>query len=372
MQGFPHQLPLETVDSYRQIAGSRQLGQLERSGQFAPVERFNLFTERDRLKQAMRKNNFSSESQQTVFAAFNFAAHHHLENYRESGEHMMTHLLALAHRLIERQGDARHVAGALLHDVVEEAHAPFEEIEGLTRGAAERKHEAVRERRLDEVYEHFGTDIGSTVENLTQLPGEDFGSYAHRILYSGDYHAIAIKIQDVLHNIETIRGLRESKRESMLANYAKFYEVAARLDTRTAEQIRLALKTAGSPIEIQHVGGHVAIVPSRLMPGWLIHVPVGERPLAIVHAPVTRPHLIEVGMPFDEAKGWDRAYWRPRLKAIGLDSEGKGIVDARKPDARYWPRKFGDRVYYTVELAGRDHEWLAGQVEQLYREALGE
>ena len=76
-------------------------------------------------------------------------------------------------------------------------------------------------------------------------------------------------------------------------------------------------------------------------------------------------------MPYDESKGWDRAYWRPRLNAIGLDNEGRGVIEARKPDARYWPRKFGDRVYFVVELADRNHEWLAQQVEQLYREALG-
>lgn len=336
--------------------------------------KFNLFKEQARLATAMQHNGFTDEQQSTVMQAFNFAAHHHLEHYRDSDDHMMVHLLTLAHRLLEHGGDERHVVGALLHDVVEEATASEDELKGLTRQRDIRAaHEAAKARRLGEVYRHFGDGIGQTVENLTQQSGEDFGSYSFRILHGGDHHAIAIKIHDVLHNIETISSLRPSRREHMLENYAKFFEVAARLDTPTANRIREGLEAAGLRPEVNRIGGYAAIAPSRLLPGWLMQTPIGERPLALVHEPVVRHNLVEVGMPFDEEKGWDRAFWTPRLKAIGVDTEGSGVVGVKKPDARLWPRKFGDRVYFVIELKGdgRDHRWLADQIEDVYKRALG-
>src|SRR6476660_7063061 len=78
--------------------------------------------------------------------AFDFAELHHRGQSRRSGEEFVNHPWAVAQICAELHLDEQTIAAALLHDVVEDTNAEFEDVQA-----------------------EFGPDIAHLVEGVTKL-----------------------------------------------------------------------------------------------------------------------------------------------------------------------------------------------------------
>lgn len=131
--------------------------------------------------------------------AFDFAVKSHHDQFRISGEEYITHPIAVAKILVGLKTDYMAVAASLLHDVIEDAGVPLEEI---------------RDR--------FGEQIALLVDGVTKISGITFNTYQERQAESlrkmllsmlKDLRVILIKFADRLHNMRTIDALPERSRQ---------------------------------------------------------------------------------------------------------------------------------------------------------------
>jgi GTP diphosphokinase / guanosine-3',5'-bis(diphosphate) 3'-diphosphatase len=147
-----------------------------------------------------------------VAACFDFAAHAHGEQRRESGQPYATHLVEVCRillELLEARLDTTLVCAALLHDVVEDTDVTAEDIE-----------------------KRFGREVASLVEGVTKLAGLHFDSREaaqaenfRRMLLSmaQDLRVIFIKLADRLHNMRTLEFLRPDKAQRIAAETRDIY-----------------------------------------------------------------------------------------------------------------------------------------------------
>jgi len=68
--------------------------------------------------------NRPSEDPWLVPPAYDIAAERHRDQFRNSGEPYLSHLLEVAHILADMRLDATTLAAALLHDVIEDTEFP--------------------------------------------------------------------------------------------------------------------------------------------------------------------------------------------------------------------------------------------------------
>jgi GTP pyrophosphokinase len=130
--------------------------------------------------------------------AYEFAAAAHRGQKRLTGEDYMVHPLAVARLLTELEMDDTTLAGALLHDVVEDT--------GI---------------QLEEVQQKFGPEIALLVDGVTKLRRIQFESGRERqaenlrrmlLAMAQDLRVILIKLADRLHNLRTLQPLPEQRR----------------------------------------------------------------------------------------------------------------------------------------------------------------
>lgn len=138
-----------------------------------------------------------------IDAAFDFAKKAHQGQKRKSGEDYILHPVAVARILLEIGMDAKTIAAALLHDVVEDT--------GV---------------KIGEIRENFGDDVAMLVNGVTNLGQIDFSAYSNReeieeaivrlknenlrqlfLAMSDDIRVVIIKLADRLHNMQTIKSL---------------------------------------------------------------------------------------------------------------------------------------------------------------------
>lgn len=129
--------------------------------------------------------------------SYNFAHAAHAGQDRESGEPYFIHPLAVAEILSEMRADSASLSAALLHDCVEDTSVS-----------------------LDTIREEFGEEVASLVEGLTKTEGIQFASKEEyqaenlrKVLLATtkDIRVILIKLSDRLHNMRTLKCLREDK-----------------------------------------------------------------------------------------------------------------------------------------------------------------
>ncbi len=129
--------------------------------------------------------------------SYDFAHDAHAGQDRESGEAYFVHPLAVACILAEMRADSASLAAALLHDCVEDASVSLETIK-----------------------ERFGDEVAMLVEGLTKTEGIQFSSKEEykaenlrKVLLATtkDIRVILIKLADRLHNMRTIKFVREDK-----------------------------------------------------------------------------------------------------------------------------------------------------------------
>src|SRR6202022_4169672 len=88
----------------------------------------HLVTRLEELLAKLRKNR-PSEDPWMVRRAYEIAAERHRDQFRNSGEPSITHLLEVAHILADLRLDATTLSAAILHDVIEDAEFPVARIE---------------------------------------------------------------------------------------------------------------------------------------------------------------------------------------------------------------------------------------------------
>ncbi|HEY1949723.1 MAG TPA: bifunctional (p)ppGpp synthetase/guanosine-3',5'-bis(diphosphate) 3'-pyrophosphohydrolase [Bryobacteraceae bacterium] len=141
--------------------------------------------------------------------AYRFAAEHHRQQKRRSGELYITHPLWVAHILADMQMDQVSLQTALLHDVLEDTLASPEELR-----------------------EKFGEDVLRCVDGVTKLSKISFANRHDRqaeslrkmlLAMTSDIRVIIVKLADRLHNMRTIGALPREKQETIAQETIDIY-----------------------------------------------------------------------------------------------------------------------------------------------------
>jgi GTP diphosphokinase / guanosine-3',5'-bis(diphosphate) 3'-diphosphatase len=154
----------------------------------------------------------------SVVRAYEVAEQCHEGQRRRSGDPYITHPLAVTTILAELGMDVTTLVAALLHDTVEDT--------GLT---------------LDDVRKEFGEDVAHLVDGVTKLDKVQFGEAAEAetirkmvVAMARDPRVLVIKLADRLHNMRTLRWLKQEKQERIARQTLEiFAPLAHRLGMNT-------------------------------------------------------------------------------------------------------------------------------------------
>lgn len=162
-----------------------------------------------------RKEHSRKVDTKLIMKAYDYAATHHGEQCRRSGEPYIIHPINVAYTLAEIGLDDSTICAALLHDVVEDTNVTNEDLK-----------------------KEFGEEIAEMVAGVTKLSNMQFESieeqqvedYRKMFLAMGkDIRVILIKLADRLHNMRTLKYL---KRDRQIANAKETMELYAPLANR--------------------------------------------------------------------------------------------------------------------------------------------
>jgi GTP pyrophosphokinase len=138
-----------------------------------------------------------------VERAYIYSARVHDGQTRLSGEPYLSHPLAVAWILANMRLDVVSIAAGLLHDVIEDTHATYEEIAGI-----------------------FGDETAHIVAGVTKISKLNVESAEYRqaeslrkmiLAMADDLRVILIKLADRLHNMETIKFHKKEEKKERIA-----------------------------------------------------------------------------------------------------------------------------------------------------------
>ncbi|MFW0777344.1 MAG: RelA/SpoT family protein [Rickettsiales bacterium] len=141
--------------------------------------------------------------EELINSAYVFAMHAHGTQKRASGEPYFSHPVEVAYRLTDFRLDTASIVTALLHDTVEDTDTTLEDIE-----------------------EKFGKEIRSLVDGvtkLTKLEGKTENSKQAEnfrkllIAMSEDLRVLLVKLCDRLHNMETLKYIKNVQKRQRIA-----------------------------------------------------------------------------------------------------------------------------------------------------------
>ena len=150
------------------------------------------------------------EDSNLIKKAYKYIKDKHEGQVRKSGEPYIVHPLSVADLLADMDMDVTTVVAGLLHDVIEDTEATYEEIRDL-----------------------FGKDVADIVEgvtkigkirfrNLKEAQAENFRKLI--LATANDIRVVIVKLADRLHNMRTLHHLKREKRiriaEETLGVYA--------------------------------------------------------------------------------------------------------------------------------------------------------
>jgi RelA/SpoT family (p)ppGpp synthetase len=180
----------------------------------APGERFQIAD-----LCALLETYLDPQDVRDVYRAFLFGAEAHAEQRRLSGELYIYHPIEVARILAGMHMDARSVAAAILHDVIEDTPIPKESIE-----------------------REFGPDIAGLVDGVSKITRIEFKTQEEAqaenfrkmlLAMASDIRVILIKLADRLHNMRTIGSLRRERQREIARETLDIYApIANRLGVR--------------------------------------------------------------------------------------------------------------------------------------------
>ncbi len=159
--------------------------------------------------------------------AIEFAIKYHGSQKRASGELYYYHPLEVAEIIAEMRLDSDSIVTAILHDTIEDT-----------------------ELTLEEITEHFGTEIAKLVDGVTKLAKIKYTTDNLRqvenfrklfLAMSDDIRVLLIKLADRLHNMRTIEFIKQPEKRHRIA--LETMEIYAPLAERIgAQQIKVELQ----------------------------------------------------------------------------------------------------------------------------------
>ena len=151
---------------------------------------------------------------ETLNKAYEFAVKAHENQKRHSGDPYVIHPLAVADILTDLKLDSATIATGLLHDTIEDTYATYQTIKN-----------------------EFGQEVADLVEGVTKISefenqaisnskAENFRKLI--IATSKDIRVLLVKLADRLHNIRTIKAIKDiSKKEKIAKETMEIYSPLA-------------------------------------------------------------------------------------------------------------------------------------------------
>ena len=149
------------------------------------------------------------DSLDMIKRAFDYADGHHQGQMRKSGEPYINHLLNVAYILTTLRVGPSTICAGLLHDVIEDCDVSF-----------------------DELAKEFDEEIATIVESVTKIGNiqfkdeKEYMATNHRKIFiamAKDIRVILVKLVDRLHNMRTLKYMREDKqKKDFLVKHLKF------------------------------------------------------------------------------------------------------------------------------------------------------
>ncbi|WP_116597971.1 RelA/SpoT family protein [Primorskyibacter marinus] len=143
-------------------------------------------------------HNYNPKTNENLIrAAYDYGRRMHEGQMRRSGEPYFTHPVAVAAILTEQQLDDATIITALLHDTIEDTKSTYSEIS-----------------------QQFGDEIAMLVDGVTKLTNLQLSSTETQqaenfrklfMAMSKDLRVILVKLADRLHNMRTIKAMRQEK-----------------------------------------------------------------------------------------------------------------------------------------------------------------
>ncbi len=232
----------------------------------------------DRVKEYDPKADFD-----LIAKAYNYAVIAHGEQKRKSGEPYIIHPVEVALILTEIEMDSASICAALLHDVIEDTHFDYKNLE-----------------------QEFGEEIAMLVDGVTKLSRINFKTREEAqaenlrkmfLAMAKDIRVVLIKLADRLHNMRTLNYQPEPKQkeiaretldifaplahrlgvfkfkwqlEDLAFLYLQpemYYEVAQRLKTKRKEReeyVKTLIQQIGKGLEQIGIEGDIAGRPKNI------------------------------------------------------------------------------------------------------------
>ncbi len=159
---------------------------------------------------------YVGEDRDMLLRAYDYASRAHKNQKRASGEPYFIHPCAVAEILVDLGLDAPTIAGALLHDVIEDTPATE-----------------------DDISREFGEEVLTLVSGVTKLDKIVFKSQEEEeaenfrkifIAMAKDIRVIIIKLADRLHNMRSLNFLSKERQQKMAKETLDIYApIAGRL-----------------------------------------------------------------------------------------------------------------------------------------------
>ncbi len=148
--------------------------------------------------------------------AYRFSAKMHEGQKRLSGEPYLCHPLEVAYIMSKLRLDLPSIAAGLLHDTIEDTPASYDDIKKM-----------------------FGEDVANIVEGVTKLSKISYqtkiqkqADYIRKMILamSKDMRVLLVKLADRLHNMRTLKFMKEERRRAIAQETLDIYSpLAARL-----------------------------------------------------------------------------------------------------------------------------------------------
>ena len=163
----------------------------------------------EKLENTVREYNPGADFKR-IRESYEFAKQHHGEQRRKSGELYITHPLAVAQIVAEELHlDSESIEAALLHDVIEDTDATYDDVAKLTSPTVADLVKGVS--KLTRI--QYATKEDEQMENLRKM----------LIAMSKDIRVILIKISDRLHNMRTMEYQTPAKQKQKSLETMEIY-----------------------------------------------------------------------------------------------------------------------------------------------------